>query len=84
MKELSWIALAVAVIVVLAMLTKTWEPFALEFVDNTNMQRTDANKDSSYAQVTNNVKPPSDLGIPAVTGMETPFRVNLFNSFVPT
>lgn len=84
MRELSWIALAVAVIVVLAMLTKTWEPFALEFVDSTNMQRTDVNKDSSYAQVTNNVKPPSDLGIPPVTGMETPFRVNLFNSFVPT
>jgi hypothetical protein len=84
MKELSWIALGVAVIVVLAMMTKTWEPFALELVDNTNMQRTDANKDSSYAQVTNNVKPPSDLGLPPLSGIETSFRVNMFNSFVPT
>jgi len=84
MKELSWIALGVAVIVVLAMMTKTWEPFALELVDNTNMQRTDANKDSSYAQVTNNVKPPSDLGLPPLPGIETSFRVNMFNSFVPT
>lgn len=84
MKELSWIALGVAVIVVLAMMTKTWEPFSLELVDTTNTQRTDANKDSSYAQVTNNVKPPSDLDLPPVPGIETSFRVNLFNSFVPT
>lgn len=84
MKELSWIALGVAVIVVLAMMTKTWEPFSLELVDTTNTQRTDANKVSSYAQVTNNVKPPSDLGLPPVPGIETSFRVNLFNSFVPT
>lgn len=83
MKELSWIALGVAVIVVLAMVTKTWEPFALELVDSTNVKRTDANKESSYAQVTNNVKPPSDLGIPPVSGIETSFRVNMFNSFVP-
>ena len=83
MKELSWIALGVAVIVVLAMVTKTWEPFALELVDSTNVKRTDANKESSYAQVTNNVKPPSDLDISPVSGIETSFRVNMFNSFVP-
>ena len=84
MKELSWIALGVAVIVVLATLTKTWEPFSLELVDSTNVKRTDATKVSSYAQVTNHVKPPSRLGIPEVTGIETPFRVNMFNSFVPS
>jgi len=83
MKELSWIALISAIIIVWAVLTKSWEPFVPEFLDTSNVKRTVERKDSSYSQETNHAKPGTHFDVPPLQGMESPFRVNMFNSFVP-
>jgi hypothetical protein len=80
MKGLSWLLLISAILVVLAILYKNREPFALEFIENTESKK----KRSSYDQVTNNIKPPSSLGIPPVSGIQTSYRVNLYEAVVPS
>ena len=64
-------------------LTKTQETLVpSEFVDKTNDRLTEANSESSYAQKTNHMIPTPPL-LEKVPGLETPFRVNMFNSFQP-
>jgi hypothetical protein len=58
------------------------EGFVSEFTDRTNEQRTAETSSSSYAQQTNHLIPTPPLLEP-VPGMETPFRVNMFNSYQP-
>lgn len=57
------------------------ETFVAEFVDHTNARRTAETSSSSYAQQTNHVVPTPYPQEP-ITGMETPFRVNMFNSYM--
>jgi hypothetical protein len=83
MKELSWIVLVASIIVVWAVLSKSWEPFVPEFLENSNVKRTAERKDSSYEQETNHVKIINQLGLPPIQGLESKLRVNMFNSFVP-
>jgi hypothetical protein len=64
-------------------LTQTQETFVpSEFVDKTNDRLTEATSQSSYAQQTNHMIPTPPL-LEKVPGLETPFRVNMFNSFQP-
>lgn len=72
-------------LVVLALAYVYWsqrEHFVPEFLDHTNERVTAAGKHSSFAQRTNHVLPPAGPSIPP-QGSETPFRVNMFNSYVP-
>jgi hypothetical protein len=78
---LTYIAMAIAV-VALWFVMKSREGFAAEFVDHTNARLTDSNKDSSYDQKTNHMVMPAGPVVP-IQGMESPFRVNMANAFIP-
>lgn len=57
------------------------ETFVPEFLDQTNVKKTAETSSSSYNQQTNHMQPtpyPQD----PIQGMETPFRVNMFNSYM--
>jgi len=51
-------------------------------VDNSNAEKTDQTRVSSYAQQTNSFKP-TEGPYEQPPGVETPYRVNIWNSFVP-
>jgi hypothetical protein len=61
---------------------KTKETFVPEFLEQGNVRRTAETSNSSYAQQTNHVIPTPPQPEPIV-GMETPFRVNQWNSYQP-
>ena len=81
MKGLELIVLAVAVIVLIGILTRHIEPFQPEFLEQSGVKRTHDTKDSSYEQRTNHTIPQPGFAYPK-DGMESPFRVNAFNAFV--
>ena len=60
----------------------TKETFVPEFLDQGNVERTRDTAGSSYAQETNHFKMTPSKPEP-VPGIETPFRVNMYNSFTP-
>jgi len=60
---------------------QTKETFVPEFLEQGNVKATSGNSQSSYAQKTNHfVMTPSVME--PVSGVETPFRVNMHNSFM--
>jgi hypothetical protein len=63
-------------------LSQTQEHFVPEFLDRENVKRTAARAASSYVQETNHFVPTA-AQLEPVAGIETPFRVNMYNSFVP-
>jgi hypothetical protein len=63
-------------------LSNNREGFVSEFTDRSNEKRTAETSSSSYAQQTNHAIPTPALPEP-ISGMETPFRVNMFNSYQP-
>ena len=73
--------LAIVAIIVVIVLTTRKEHFAAEFVDNSKERKNDLTRLSSYAQETNHFRPVASLQEP-ITGLETPFRVNLYNSYM--
>ena len=76
-----WAFLVVALILVGLVLWKTTERFQPEFLDKSQVQKTVAVEDSSYAQRTNHLDHmPFSMG--PIQGMETPFRVNQYRSYV--
>lgn len=75
-----WFAVAL-VLIYLATRLSVQEKFQPEFLDKTQVRTTVATEDSSYAQRTNHVQPaPYSMG--PIQGMETPFQVNQFRSYV--
>jgi hypothetical protein len=82
MKNWAFVAVIVGLAIIWYVL-KTREGFAAEFVDRSNEQKTDQTRVSSFAQETNHFKMMPSQDIPPVGGIETPFRVNAYNSFVP-
>lgn len=82
MKGLEFVAIIAAGALVWYVISRNREGFAKEFVDRTNEQRTDMNRVSSYKQQTNHFKPTEALYEPP-GGIETPFRVNQYNSYIP-
>jgi hypothetical protein len=77
-----WILLGIAVLVLLYVLKGFREGFQPEFLDNSQVAKTAQSKNSSYAQVTNNMVPPQGPVVP-IQGSESPFRVNMVNSYIP-
>lgn len=58
------------------------ERFQPEFLDKRQVQRTVSTEHSSHAQQTNHMDP-SPTGLGAPSGMQTPFQVNAYTSYVP-
>jgi hypothetical protein len=76
-----WLLLAAALLVIVLVMLKSKERFQPEFLDRTQIAKTIAVEDSSYDQKTNHMNPtPFALG--AIAGIETPFRVNQYTSYV--
>jgi len=74
--------LLVAGLIVLALVLYLGrERFQPEFLDKRQVQRTVATEDSSYAQATNHMEP-APVAMGPVQGMETPFQVNQYRSYV--
>jgi hypothetical protein len=63
-------------------LSSTCETFVPEFLEQGNVRRTAETSHSSYDQRTNHVIP-TPAQLEAIPGVETPFRVNQYNSFQP-
>ena len=59
------------------------ETFQPEFLDQSNVQRTQAKAKSSYDQSTNAVRPDGRFDAPPIQGMKSPFRVNMWDSYIP-
>lgn len=81
MKNIEYLLVLFGIALVWWLSSQTKESFVPEFLDQTNVKRTAQTSSSSYAQQTNHMVPtpyPQD----PIQGMETPFRVNMFNSFV--
>lgn len=58
------------------------ERFQPEFLDKSQVRKTVSTELSSYEQMTNHMDPaPAALGPPS--GMQTPFQVNAYKSYVP-
>ena len=75
------LALILALLFVLASVYR--EGFVPEFLEQGNVKRTAETKNSSYEQRTNHVRPDGSLNLPPVQGVESPFRVNMVNSYIP-
>jgi hypothetical protein len=74
--------LVVALFVLMLVLYLGRERFQPEFLDKSQVRKTVAVEHSSYAQQTNHMDPASvDIG--PIRGLQTPFQVNQYNSFVP-
>jgi hypothetical protein len=76
-----WLLLAAAFLVVVLIMMKTTERFQPEFLDRTQIARTLAVQDSSYDQQTNHLNP-IPVQHESIHGIETPFRVNQYTSYV--
>lgn len=76
-----WIFLLAAFLVLALVMLKTTERFQPEFLDRTQIAKTIAVEDSSYDQRTNHMDP-SPYSTGAIQGVETPFRVNQYTSYV--
>lgn len=78
---LGYIALILGVAVVGMVLLKKRESFVPEFLDQGNVKQTARTSTSSYAQETNHFKLTPPVPEP-IDGVQTPFRVNMFNSYM--
>jgi hypothetical protein len=75
-----WFALALLAVFLVTRVS-IQEKFQPEFLDKTQVRKTVANEDSSYAQRTNHLDPaPYSMG--PIEGVETPFQVNQYRSYV--
>ena len=82
MKYAPFLALILAGAVIAYMLSKyRRESFVPEFLDQGNVKKTTSGMKSSYAQETNHFKPTPMESIP-IDGTATPFRVNMYNSYM--
>jgi len=78
----TWAFLAILAGLALAwQFSKTQETFVPEFLDQSSVKKTAETSSSSYAQQTNHM-PSSTYPQDPIPGVETPFRVNMFTSFM--
>lgn len=75
------IYLLAAMAVLALVLYATRERFQPEFLDKSQVRKTVAVENSSYAQHTNHMSfAPADMG--SIQGMQTPFQVNQYKAYV--
>jgi hypothetical protein len=76
------VLLVVALFVLMLVLYLGRERFQPEFLDKSQVRKTVSTQRSSYEQMTNHMDPaPVQMG--PIQGMQTPFQVNQYKSFVP-
>jgi hypothetical protein len=76
-----WLLLVGAVLLIALVMMKTTERFQPEFMDKSQVKKTVAVENSSYAQTTNHADlAPYSMG--PIAGIETPFRVNQYTSYI--
>ena len=79
-----WLSLTVAVIIVYCVITYfRRDHFVPEFLDQGNVEKTQAGAKSSYRQETNAVRPDGRFDAPPIQGVLSPFRVNKWDSYIP-
>jgi flagellar basal body-associated protein FliL len=79
--NLTYVVLLAVVVLIGYVLMGSKESFVPEFLEQGNVKATSGNRQSSYDQKTNHfVMTPSKPE--PVAGVETPFRVNMHNSFM--
>lgn len=78
---LGFVALIVVAVLLVGVLFPKREGFVPEFLDQGNVKQTQKTSTSSYAQETNHFKPTPSVPEP-IDGVQTPFRVNMFNSYM--
>ena len=81
MSVLAVILLTLVVAVVVLFVFPKREGFVPEFLDQGNVKQTQKTSTSSYAQETNQFKLTPPVPEP-IDGVQTPFRVNMFNSYM--
>jgi len=82
MKHLGFIGLIAGVALVWYVLSNNKrETFTPEFLDQGNVKKTVSTMKSSYIQDTNHFRPEARIDEP-IEGVKTPFRVNMFNSYM--
>jgi hypothetical protein len=81
MKNVGFIALLAAIGILAYVLMNRREGFVPEFLDQGNVKRTADTRTSSYAQQTNHFQM-TPAAAEKLPGQETPFRVNMFNSYM--
>lgn len=82
MKASGFLAIVAGILLIAYLLTRTKEPFVSEFLEQGNVRRTAETASSSYKQQTNHfkmTKGPEEKP----DGIETPFRVNIWDSYMP-
>jgi hypothetical protein len=82
MDNWAFVAILAGLAVVWLVVSKYREGFEVSFIDKTNDKKTEQTRVSSYSQQTNNYKPTESAPQPP-PGVETPYRVNAWNSYVP-
>lgn len=81
-KDLAGLLGLIIVIGILAVVMRSGkEGFVPEFLDQGNVKQTQKTSTSSYAQETNHFKLTPPIPEP-IDGVQTPFRVNMFNSYM--
>ena len=81
MKDLAFLAVLLGLALVWYLTTRNREGFAAEFTDLSNAKRTDDMSSSSFKQETNHFPMTRPMMEPP-SGIETPFRVNQYHSFM--
>jgi hypothetical protein len=82
MSNLAFVAILAGLAVVGYVVYTSREGFESAFLDKGNDKKTEQTRVSSYRQETNNFKPTQSLPVQPA-GLETPYRVNAWNSYVP-
>jgi hypothetical protein len=83
MKGIEYVVVIAGILLVWYLSSKSSkETFVPEFLEQGNVKRTAETASSSYAQQTNHVIP-TPPQLEQIPGLETPFRVNQWNSFQP-
>lgn len=78
---LGFVALAIVIGIIVMVIVPKREGFVPEFLDQGNVKQTQKTSTSSYAQETNHFKLTPPIPEP-IDGVQTPFRVNMFNSYM--
>jgi hypothetical protein len=79
MKGAEYFLIVAGILLVWYLSSRTQETFVPEYLDQADVKRTAERSSSSYEQRTNHAVPTPYDNDP-IPGIQTPFRVNMFNS----
>jgi len=79
----SFVFFAVAALIGYAVISRFRDHYVPEFLEQGNVRKTKEMGNSSFRQDTNHVRPDGRFAAPPIQGVESPFRVNMFDSYIP-